>query len=71
MWDFPNVKISLEKPTAVMYADAPCVELLIPSHPQRNKDAKGLWLTSAAVGNFDAPPFPLQGSLGEWVGRNR
>ncbi|CAG8971682.1 hypothetical protein HYALB_00003150 [Hymenoscyphus albidus] len=70
-WVFPCIKICLEKPTAVTFADAPMVEAVVYSHPEKNEYAKALWLESAAGADFDLPPFPLQGSLGEWVASNR
>ena len=41
--DYPTVKVALEKPTAVMMADAPCVELIVDSSPDRNPDIESLW----------------------------
>jgi len=65
---FHRVRISLEKPTAVMLADASVVEMLVDSDPSRNGMAKKLWeawLEHAAV-----PPFPLQGRLDEYIAKN-
>ncbi|CAG8955473.1 hypothetical protein HYFRA_00010340 [Hymenoscyphus fraxineus] len=70
-WVFPCVKICLEKPTAVTFADAPMVEAVVHAHPEKNVYARSLWLESVAGADFDPPPFPLQGSLGEWVASNR
>ena len=62
-----RIKICLEKPTAVTFAEAPAVEILIDSNPDVNGFARHL-----LRGNMKArkPPFPLQGSLNQWIREN-
>jgi len=62
---YPKIKISIEKPTAVTFADAPVVEILVDSDPQKDPDAKALWLTFYE--KKIRPPFPLTGRLDEWI----
>jgi hypothetical protein len=49
----------------VTFADAPVVEILVDSDPQKNPDAKVLWLTFYE--KKIRPPFPLTGRLDEWI----
>jgi len=62
---YPRIKISIEKPTAVTFADAPVVEILVDSDPQKDPDAKALWLRFYK--KKIRPPFPLTGRLDEWI----
>jgi hypothetical protein len=58
-----RICISLEKPTAVMFADAPVVEVLVDSDPSKSEVVKALWESHT---NAMQPPFPLQGTLATW-----
>ncbi|RDW67784.1 hypothetical protein BP6252_09180 [Coleophoma cylindrospora] len=60
-----NIKISLEKPTAVTWADAPCVETLLSSDFLQDVPRKlhAEWCASSRV----PVPFPLNGRLDEWL----
>jgi hypothetical protein len=62
--NYPRIHICLEKPTAVMFADAPAIEVLIESDPAKNQTISGLreWAKLA-----EKPPFPLNGRLDEWI----
>lgn len=40
---YPRFTISLSKPTAVTFADAPTIEILVDSNPQNNKSVAILW----------------------------
>ncbi|RDL36888.1 uncharacterized protein BP5553_06240 [Venustampulla echinocandica] len=66
---FPDIKICLEKPTAVTFADAPTVELLVHSDPLKNKTTEKFYEVSAR--DMPEVPFPLQGRLDEWLEQNR
>lgn len=55
------MRISLEKPTAVTFADAPVVEVLVDSDPTKNKHVNDLWQFKRRQ-----PPFPLKGTLESW-----
>lgn len=72
---FSNVRVCLEKPSAVIFADAPSVEILRSSNPHEDKDAERLWdeCESYAEGNDLVPgriPYPLQGTLSAWISEN-
>ena len=62
---YPKIKVSFEKPTAVTFADAPVVEILVDSDPQKDPDVKALWLTFYE--KKVRPPFPLVERLDEWI----
>jgi len=64
---YHQIMISLSKPTAVTFADAPVVEMTIDSDPYRNPRMQA-WF----VNNHEAklPPSPLQGRLDEWIASN-
>jgi hypothetical protein len=64
---YPRFKISLAKPTAVMFADAPTVEMLVDSNPAVNKAVEKLWQNGE---DAKLPPFPLQGRLDVWIKEN-
>jgi hypothetical protein len=73
--DFGNVRICLEKPSAVTFADAPSVETLRSSNPHEDKDAERLWgecLSYAEGNDLQAAqiPYPLQGTLSAWISEN-
>ncbi|KAH6671220.1 Dihydroneopterin aldolase-domain-containing protein [Halenospora varia] len=55
--DVPNVKICLEKPTAVTMADAPVIELVM------NARNSGLWERCPII----KVPFPLSSTLDHWI----
>ncbi len=61
------MRIRLEKPTAVMFADSPAVEMLVDSDPRVNRDIEGLWNDYEVV---KQPPFPLESRLDEWISLN-
>lgn len=63
-WNYQRIRIKLEKPTAVTFADAPVVEMLVDSDPKINKDVGSLWENAGVV---RLPPFPLEGKLGDWI----
>ncbi len=65
--NYQRIRICLEKPTAVTFADAPAVEVLIDSNPQKSEVAARLWKEMESV---KSPPFPLQGRLDEWIKKN-
>ena len=50
-----------------MFADAPAVEMLLDSHPQKSESMAMLWKEKE---NVKKPPFPLQGRLDEWIKEN-
>lgn len=58
-----RLRISLEKPTAVMFADAPIVEVMVDSDPSHSEAMNALWKD---IGASIHPPFPLQGRLADW-----
>jgi hypothetical protein len=60
----PKVRVSLEKPIAVTFADAPVVEMMLDSAPFQ--DVLELWGSMARK----QLPFPLEGNLGEWIREN-
>jgi len=61
-----RIRISLEKPTVVPFADAPMVEIMVDVHPHLtdNEEVKRAW---SAFDKAKSPPFPLQGRLDEWI----
>lgn len=61
------MKIRLEKPTAVTWADAPAVEMVLSSDGDPElptDDGPGVGAGAKMV------PFPLQGRLDEWIREN-
>lgn len=40
---FPKIRIALAKPTAVMFADAPVVQVLLETDPFRSQAVRQLW----------------------------
>jgi hypothetical protein len=66
-YNHQRVRIRLEKPTAVMFADAPAVEILVDSDPKVNRDVESLWRDYEVVRQ---PPFPLESRLDEWISLN-
>lgn len=62
---YPRFKISLAKPTAVTFADAPVIELLVESDPEANASTRKLW--EEYDGRQSPPPFPLEGRLDDWI----
>jgi hypothetical protein len=72
---FSNVRICLEKPSAVTFADAPSIEILRSSDPNEDKDAERIWgecLSYAEGDDLKAAqiPYPLQGTLSAWISEN-
>jgi hypothetical protein len=63
-----QITTSLEKPTAVTFADAPVVEMTLDSYPDKNPKMRALWDCATTI---QPPPFPLQGRLDEWIASNR
>lgn len=73
--NYSEVRICLEKPSAVTFADAPSIEVRRSSDPRVDKDAEillGQWLGYAAGKEpLEACiPYPLQGTLSEWISLN-
>ncbi|KAH6724838.1 Dihydroneopterin aldolase-domain-containing protein [Leptodontidium sp. MPI-SDFR-AT-0119] len=67
-----KIKISLSKPTAVMFADAPTVEMVVDSDPEKSQVARGVWERVGKEGGgvgVREVPFPLVGRLDEWIAR--
>ena len=69
-----QIRISLEKPSAVILADAPVIEIVRSSNPQ-DEDTKRLyneWTRSAHSNDLNKGrvPFPLQGKLSTWIKEN-
>ncbi|KAH8809210.1 Dihydroneopterin aldolase-domain-containing protein [Xylogone sp. PMI_703] len=60
----PRIKICLEKPIAVPFADSPAVELTLDTHPDRYEWKEDLRTSSS---DWPIPPFPLQNRLDEWI----
>lgn len=59
-YDCPHIHITLEKPTAVTFADAPMIEIRIDTTQDLVK----------VSGSHPALPFPLQGRLEDWISEN-
>lgn len=60
----PRVKISLSKPTAVTFAEAPTVEMATESAPAIAEMAKRV----GEAGRVSLKvPFPLAGRLDDWI----
>jgi len=68
-WNFQRIRIRLSKPTAVMFADSPTVEMLVDSDPAVNRGVEALWKDRGENGGRQVP-FPLQGRLDEWITGN-
>jgi len=69
---FSNVRVCLEKPSAVIFADSPSIEIIRSSNPQEDRDAEKLWTECLkhAEGNDlqrAVIPYPLQGKLSAWI----
>jgi len=73
---YPRIRVKLEKPTAVTFADAPMIEMLVDADPYKgDKLAKEMWDEAIFKDGRDKmlekkPPFPLQGRLDEWIAKN-
>jgi hypothetical protein len=72
---FSNVRICLEKPSAVTFADAPSIEIIRSSDPKEDSDAERLWaeyLNYAEGDDLQAAgiPYPLKGTLSSWISEN-
>lgn len=65
---WPSIRISLEKPTAVVFADAPMVEMVRSSDPNVDKESEALRRLS--TGDKVQVPYPLQGRLDNWIRSN-
>jgi hypothetical protein len=72
---FGEVRICLDKPSAITFAEAPSIEIVRSSDPAKDKDAErlmGEWVSYAdgkdTVGK--RIPYPLQGKLSEWISLN-
>ncbi|TVY41263.1 Folic acid synthesis protein [Lachnellula subtilissima] len=63
----PRITISLSKPTAVTFADAPVVEITLETNPGLNPTMKPIRRNAI---NTPQPLFPLQGRLDEWISSN-
>lgn len=71
------VTVTLEKPTAVMFAESPMIEIRKHANPSLDRKSDALWHEiiyvlehSMAPGHVYAGakvPFPLQGRLDEWI----
>lgn len=59
-----RIKICFEKPTAVIFADAPAVEILVDSDARINKVTREL--LESKIEN-QKPPFPLESRLDVWI----
>ncbi|CAL3962218.1 unnamed protein product [Diplocarpon coronariae] len=68
--NYPRIKISLSKPTAVTFADAPTVEMIADSDPCVNQLANRAWEEFGRDG-VRRVPFPLQGRLDNWIEKGR
>lgn len=76
-WNYQRIRICLSKPTAVTFADAPSVSILLDSDPSKSQDVKELWrqrekLVGVGLGGRQEAmvPFPLEGRLDEWIASN-
>ncbi len=58
------MRICLEKPTAVIFAHSPAVEMLMESDPAKSKLAEELWKYKDRTRH---PPKVLSGRLDEWI----
>lgn len=65
---YKRIRVCLEKPTAVTFADAPAVEVLVHSSPEVNSSVANLWKNKTLL---KGPPFPLQSRLNDWVKENK
>ena len=71
---FSQVRISLEKPSAIRFADAPAIEIIRTSDPRLDTDSKKLyeeWFRDEEEDDIGLRrpgiPFPLQGRLDTWI----
>jgi hypothetical protein len=62
-----RIKLCFEKPTAVTFADAPAVEILVDSDVRVNSFTKTL--LESKIEN-KKPPFPLEKRLDHWIQGN-
>lgn len=64
---YERIKIRLEKPTAVTFADSPAIEVLIDSNPGSSQEMALLWFEPDPI-FATSPPFPLHDmKLGDWI----
>lgn len=66
---YSQVRITLEKPSAVTFADAPAIEIVRSSDPSSDNNTKGMydeWLLYSGEENM--VPFPLKGRLDDFLG---
>lgn len=42
-YNIPKIRIALAKPTAVMFADAPVIEVLLETDPLKSKALREIW----------------------------
>ncbi|KAN0122632.1 Dihydroneopterin aldolase domain containing protein [Hyaloscypha variabilis] len=69
-WNYQRIRITLQKPTAVTFAAAPSVSLLLDSDPSKSQEVSELWERRKGGEGKLVVPFPLEGRLDEWIGRN-
>ncbi|KAI1006214.1 hypothetical protein K3495_g2005 [Podosphaera aphanis] len=69
---WPSIRIQLSKPTAVTFADAPTVEMLIDLNEEnkrlenlQSQGSENLWI------EYSRPEFPLQGTLKDWLAEKK
>ncbi|CZS91506.1 uncharacterized protein RAG0_02109 [Rhynchosporium agropyri] len=65
--NYPLIRIYLSKPTAVTFADAPTVSMVVDSDPGNSEVAREVWGRNAGKGAIRRVPFPLVGRLEEWI----
>jgi hypothetical protein len=66
--EWSRVRIRLEKPTAVTFADAPAIEIMRNSRPDKsNFNLKSWEEATSKTGTAERVPFPLTGRLDEWL----
>ncbi|KAH8754237.1 Dihydroneopterin aldolase-domain-containing protein [Hyaloscypha finlandica] len=69
-WNYQRIRLSLSKPTAVTFADAPSVSTLLDSDPSTSQEVKELWQKREGGRKEEViVPFPLEGRLDEWIER--
>lgn len=67
-----QVKVTIEKPCAVMFAESPSIEVTRSASPLGNQDAPAVyeqWMLAvkASPRSKLRIPFPLQGKLSSWI----
>ncbi len=69
---FPIVTISLTKPSATTFADAPIVTVSRSSDPEKDERSKQLWdeWISWNMGRDSMIPYPFHGKLDHWIQEN-